>query len=185
VSRLTAALDDETAMDPLSLPDPATFSPLRHTHGAAGTRALGAEIAAIVQAGDALLLHGPLGAGKTCLVQGLCGALGCDDEVVSPTFTLVNRYRGRVTVDHLDFYRIDADDDLGDIGVHEILDELDAGRSLLVAEWPALLAPLLPRRVELLVLPGEDPQERRWYARGVPELPETWRALRRPEPEPC
>ena len=50
--------------------------------------------------------------------------LGLDDEVVSPTFTLVNRYPGPVTVDHLDFYRVEPEHDLGDIGVHEILDEL-------------------------------------------------------------
>jgi tRNA threonylcarbamoyladenosine biosynthesis protein TsaE len=164
-------------MDPLRIPDPASFAPLRQTTGAAGTRALGAEIAAVSRPGDALLLHGPLGGGKTCLVQGICAALGIDDEVVSPTFTLVNRYRGRVTVDHLDFYRIEPDHDLGDIGVHEILDELDAGRTLLVAEWPALLVPLLPRRVELLVTPGAAPELRGWRVRGVPDLPPAWAAL--------
>ena len=164
-------------MDPLRLPSAASFTPLRETRSVAATRALGAAIAAVVRPGDALLLHGPLGAGKTCLVQGLCEALGIDDEVVSPTFTLVNRYRSPVTVDHLDFYRVEPDHDLGDIGVHEILDELDAGDTLLVAEWPALLAPLLPRRIELLVTLGEDADQRCWHVRGLPELPAAWAAL--------
>ena len=164
-------------MDPLSIPAAAEFARCRSTRGAAGTRALGAEIAAVIKAGDALLLHGPLGAGKTCLVQGLCEALGSAGEVVSPTFTLVNRYPGRITVDHLDFYRVEPDHDLGDIGVYEILDELDAGQTLLVVEWPRLLAPLLPGRIELLAIPGTEPDARTWYVLGVPELPAEWAAL--------
>ncbi len=164
-------------MDPLNLPDPASFTPLRTTRSAADTRALGAAIASVARPGDALLLHGPLGAGKTCLVQGLCEALEVDGEVVSPTFTLVNRYHGRVTVDHLDFYRVEPDHDLGDIGVHDLLDELDADQTLLVAEWPVLLQPLLPRRVELLVAPGTEPEERRWSIKGVPDLPPAWKSL--------
>lgn len=164
-------------MDPLSIPDAETFARRRRTHGPAGTRELGAAIAAVIQPGDTVLLHGPLGAGKTCLVQGLCGALGVDEDVVSPTFTLVNRYPGPVTVDHLDFYRIEPEDDLGDIGVLEILDELAAGQTLLVAEWPNLLAPLLDARIELLALPGADPEERVWHVRGVPALPPAWAAL--------
>jgi len=164
-------------MDPLSIPAAVEFARRRRTQGAAGTRALGVEIAAVIQPGDALLLHGPLGAGKTCLVQGLCEALGSAGEVVSPTFTLVNRYPGRVTVDHLDFYRVEPDHDLGDIGVHEILDELDARRTLLVAEWPRLLAPLLPEYIELLAVPGTEPEERVWHVRGVPELLAAWADL--------
>jgi tRNA threonylcarbamoyladenosine biosynthesis protein TsaE len=172
-------------MDPLALPDPTAFARRRRTVGADQTRALGAAMAAVVQPGDAILLHGPLGAGKTCLVQGLCEGLGLTDEVISPTFTLVNRYPGSVTVDHLDFYRIDPGDDLDDIGVLDILDELDAGRTLLVAEWPNLLVPYLPARVDLLALPGQAADERWWHARGVPDLAPAWAALFDEAVPPC
>jgi len=161
-------------MDTLQIPDPAGFPVFCRTDGPEATRRLGADLAAVAQPGDVLLLHGPLGAGKTCLVQGLGAALGVADEVISPTFTLVNRYQGRQTIDHLDFYRIEADDDLGDIGVMEILDEVDAGSSLLVVEWPNLITPLLGDRIELLAVPGDEPNLRQWFARGVPELPAAW-----------
>ena len=146
-------------MDPLSIPDRAGFSRRLCVHGPDQTRALGAAIARVVRPGDAVLLHGPLGAGKTCLVQGFCAELA-------------------------DFYRVEPDDDMGDIGVMEILDELDSGRTVLLAEWPRLLASLLPRRVELLALPVDgDPDARCWYARGIPELPAPWHDIF-PEADP-
>ena len=157
--------------------DTAGFSRCRRVFGVAGTRGLGADMARIVQAGDALLFFGGLGAGKTCLIQGLCSALDVSEEVVSPTFTLINRYLGRVPVAHLDFYRIESGHDLNDIGVQEILEELDDQRVLLLAEWPGLLQPLLPRRLDVLAVCGEEPEERFWYLRGVPELPAAYEEL--------
>ncbi len=159
------------------LPGPESFPRWRRVRDPAGTRALGADLARVARAGDALLLFGELGAGKTCLVQGLCAELAVAEEVISPSFTLVNRYQGRLAVAHLDFYRLEPQHDLQDIGVHEILDELDDLRMLLVAEWPHLLQPLLRRRVELLARPGAAPTERLWYARGVPDLPARYAAL--------
>jgi tRNA threonylcarbamoyladenosine biosynthesis protein TsaE len=172
-------------MDPRRLPSPAEFTRCRTVIGESGTRALGAELAAVLSPGDAVLLHGSLGAGKTCLVQGLCAALGHGDEVVSPTFTLVNHYPGRRGVHHLDLYRIEPEHDLDDLGLEDVLDQLDDGRTLLVAEWPRLLEPLLPRRVELLATVGDEPEVRLWHARGVPALPEPVAALFPEEVAPC
>lgn len=165
--------------------DPAGFSRCRRVAGVGGTRDLGADLARVVCPGEALLLFGELGAGKTCLVQGLCAALGVIEEVTSPTFTLVNRYTGRLPVAHCDFYRIEPRHDLDDIGVHEILDELDAERLVLVAEWPDLLQPLLPRRLELLAVGGDEPDERCWYMRGVPDLPAAYARIFPEVRPPC
>ncbi len=172
-------------MDPLQLPDRDLFSRRRRVHGPDATRALGAELAAILTPGDALLCHGELGAGKTCLIQGLCAALQVAEDVLSPTFTLVNRYHGRLTVDHLDLYRIEPDHDLGDIGIHELLDDLAAGRTILLAEWPQLLLPLLPRRIELLAMATTEPDVRDWHVLGVPELPRAWQLLFPEAVAPC
>ena len=69
------------------------------------TEAVGAKIAASLASGDVVLVSGELGTGKTTLVRGACRALGVDDPITSPTFTIGHRYRGRVDVSHLDLYR--------------------------------------------------------------------------------
>jgi tRNA threonylcarbamoyladenosine biosynthesis protein TsaE len=160
--------------------------PVRNvTESAGATAALGAAAARLLQGGETLLLFGPLGAGKTCFVQGLCRELNVREDVISPSFTLANRYCGRLVVHHLDFYRIGPEDDLMDIGVDELLDEVSAGESVLVAEWPGRLVPLLPTRLEWLVLPGAGAEERIWHVRGVPTLPGAWRRLLVGEEWPC
>jgi tRNA threonylcarbamoyladenosine biosynthesis protein TsaE len=69
------------------------------------TEAVGAQIAAELEAGDVVTVSGELGTGKTTLVRGACRALGVDDPITSPTFTIGHRYHGRVEVSHLDLYR--------------------------------------------------------------------------------
>jgi len=99
------------------------------------------RMAASLSAGDVLLLSGPLGAGKTAFVRGLAQGLGiAEDEVSSPTFTIVHEYRGgRLTLYHVDLYRLDraATDDLG-------LDELGVADGVLAIEWPDRLTHVLP-----------------------------------------
>ncbi len=105
------------------------------TDSEASTVALGASVAGSLRAGAVVLLDGELGAGKTAFVRGMAAGLGAPEEdVSSPTFTLVQEYRGRIPLLHADLYRIDGAeaDDLG-------LDEL--GRDGVVAvEWGAKLA---------------------------------------------
>lgn len=147
---------------------------------AAETRDLGLKIANQLQGGEILLLNGPLGAGKTCLIQGVCEGLAVTEDVVSPTFTLVNTYLGRLKVHHLDFYRVEEGDDLTDIGVPDLLDEVWSGQAVLLVEWPQPLAAELPvdqPQIELLAVPGEEPDQRTWYLRAVPEVPAGWRWL--------
>ena len=100
-----------------SLPAAAEFEFHRLAHGPEGTAALGEEISGLLRGGEVILLHGSLGAGKTCFTQGMCRGLEVIQDVVSPTFTLVNSYDGRLLVHHLDFYRIEPGDNLMDIGV--------------------------------------------------------------------
>jgi tRNA threonylcarbamoyladenosine biosynthesis protein TsaE len=74
--------------------------------GSADTEAIGAELARTLAPGDVVLIEGELGAGKTTLVRGACRSLGVETPVTSPTFTIGQRYRGRVLVSHLDLFRI-------------------------------------------------------------------------------
>jgi tRNA threonylcarbamoyladenosine biosynthesis protein TsaE len=74
--------------------------------GSAGTEALGARIASVLERGDVVTVSGELGSGKTTFVRGACRSLGVAEPVTSPTFTIGHRYRGReVLVSHLDLYR--------------------------------------------------------------------------------
>ncbi len=160
------------------LPEAEAFAHRLKTEGADQTRALGQAVARLLHGGEIILLYGPLGAGKTCFSQGLCTELGVTDEVVSPTFTLVNTYNcQRLVVHHLDFYRVEPEHDLDDIGVPDLLDDVFNGSALTLVEWPEpFLRVLEPgdQRVELLVLPGDFPDERWWHLRGVPETPGPW-----------
>jgi tRNA threonylcarbamoyladenosine biosynthesis protein TsaE len=92
------------------------------------------QFGARLQGGEILLLSGPLGAGKTIFVKGICSALGIDEEgVTSPSFTLVNPYLGRLRLYHLDLYRLDE----GVTAAHAVdLDDLLADEtSVIVIEW--------------------------------------------------
>ena len=102
----------------------------------AETEAVGATLAARLEPGSRVLLYGDLGAGKTAFVRGLAAGLGIDpEEVSSPTFTLVQEYRGRLSLFHVDLYRL-APGEVDDLG----LDAL-AADGVLAVEW----AERLPR----------------------------------------
>ncbi|HZE63131.1 MAG TPA: tRNA (adenosine(37)-N6)-threonylcarbamoyltransferase complex ATPase subunit type 1 TsaE [Pyrinomonadaceae bacterium] len=106
---------------------------------------LGRQIGAQLRGGEILMLDGPLGAGKTILVKGLAAGLNVDpDEVTSPSFTLVNPYNGRLSLFHIDLYRLDA----GASAAHAVdLEELLTDeRAVIVIEWAERLGkyPLPP-----------------------------------------
>ncbi|MBK9775765.1 MAG: tRNA (adenosine(37)-N6)-threonylcarbamoyltransferase complex ATPase subunit type 1 TsaE [bacterium] len=169
------------------LPDEAGFPVGVVTHGPTATAGLGARVADLLRGGEILLLHGGLGAGKTCFVQGLCRGLDVTGEVVSPTFTLVNTYEGRFRVHHLDFYRIESTADLVDIGVPDLLDEVADGAAVIAAEWPGPLLGALGTLpfLELLALPLPAVDSREWRLRGRPEPAAAWRGIFAPGDGPC
>lgn len=93
---------------------------------------LGRSIGAALRAGDTLFAEGELGAGKTCLIRGVCAGLGYSGRVRSPSFSVVNRYEGRVVIYHVDLYRIPYDSpELEDISRQEPF----SGESVALVEW--------------------------------------------------
>ena len=106
------------------------------------TAAVGKRLAATLGAGDVVALTGELGAGKTCFVQGLTRGLGVEARATSPTFVLINEYRGRLPVHHVDAYRTAPATELIDLGLLELFD----GDGVTVVEWADRAASLLPDR---------------------------------------
>jgi len=115
------------------------------THTEAETAAVGRELARALRAGSIVLLWGDLGAGKTTFVRGLAEGLGIDPrEVSSPTFTLIQEYRGgRLPLFHVDLYRVESAE-VEDLG----LEELTTGGGVTAIEWPDRL----PRPLEEAVV---------------------------------
>ena len=120
---------------------------------ASATLAFGENLGAGVQAGEVIALVGDLGAGKTTLTQGIMKGLGYHGEVTSPTFSLVQEYRGgRLDVFHFDFYRVEEEHELIDLGWDDYLDR----QGLVIVEWPALHLDLLPKNTRWLKLSHEE-----------------------------
>ena len=132
--------------------------PALYARSEAQTREIGAALAKTLSPGDVVALYGGLGMGKTAFVRGLAAGLGLDEEQVSsPTFALVNEYRGAVTLCHFDMYRIDGEDDLCATGFFDYLD----GRNILAIEWSEKILDALPGgAVTVRFSPGEDEDSR-------------------------
>jgi tRNA threonylcarbamoyladenosine biosynthesis protein TsaE len=112
------------------------------SHSAADTEALGARIAAGLVAGAVVVVSGDLGACKPTLVTGACRALGVEEPVTSPTFTIGQRYRGeKVWVSHLDLYRLAGLEDEDPA----LLDDYLSPDAIAFVEWPAAAAGRLRR----------------------------------------
>ena len=101
------------------------------THSRAETVALGARMAAVLAPGSLVAFTGGLGAGKTAFTEGLAEGLGCTDPVSSPTFAIVNYYRGPKPLAHFDLYRISTENDLCAAGFYDYLDQ----GAIIAAEW--------------------------------------------------
>ena len=103
------------------------------THNTDETLQLGKSLGSKLIAGDLVLLFGDLGAGKTCLTQGICLGAGLDNNtyIRSPTFTLINEYQGVVPIFHIDLYRLETEAEIMNLGLEEII----YSEAITVIEW--------------------------------------------------
>lgn len=125
----------------------------------AETVAAGERLGRALVPGDVVAISGPLGAGKTRFVRGVCRALGTDRDVSSPTFTIVHEYAAPgLAVFHFDFYRIASPAELTQIGFAEYLDRGDA---VCLIEWADRVEEFLPSsRYDVRMGPGDGPDVR-------------------------
>ncbi|MEX2106382.1 MAG: tRNA (adenosine(37)-N6)-threonylcarbamoyltransferase complex ATPase subunit type 1 TsaE [Solirubrobacterales bacterium] len=125
------------------------------SRSAAETEALGARVAERLKPGDVVVVSGEVGAGKTTLIRGACRALGVEEPVTSPTFTIGQRYRGgRLPVSHLDLYRLESLEGEDPALLDDYLDP----DGVAFVEWPATGAGRLERpalQVRLAYSDGE------------------------------
>ena len=121
------------------------------------TQAVGEALGARLGPGAVVACVGELGAGKTCFLQGVARGLGVTTDVTSPTFVLVNVYRGRLPVYHMDAYRTESLLEVVDLGLEEMLD----GEGVTLIEWADKVRALLPARAIVVRITGLGDEPRR------------------------
>jgi len=127
------------------------------SHSPEETQGIGKKLGQMAQSGDVILLVGNLGAGKTCLTQGIAWGLNIDGYARSPSFVVVNEYKGRLPMFHIDLYRLDSIAEVADLG----LDDYLYGRGLCVVEWADKAMELLPPQNLLIKIDLLGDNERR------------------------
>jgi tRNA threonylcarbamoyladenosine biosynthesis protein TsaE len=120
------------------------------------TQELGKRLGKLALPGDVFLLVGNLGAGKTCLTQGIAWGLAIEEYTASPTFVLVRELYGRLNLYHIDLYRLDHIDEIADLG----LDDYLYGNGLCVIEWAEKGSSLLPQEHLLIEIGYVSDNER-------------------------
>jgi len=104
------------------------------------TKKIAQDFAKSLNSGDVVCMYGDLGAGKTEFVRAMAQEFGITDYITSPTFTIVNEYKGRLDLYHFDVYRIADSDEMYEIGYDEYID----GDGICVIEWAELIDDILP-----------------------------------------
>ena len=128
------------------------------THSPEETQAIGEQIGRKLKPGDVIALIGDLGAGKTCLTQGIArGVRIAPDQIVnSPSYILINEYEGKIPIYHIDLYRLQHIDEILDLGLDEYLE----GDGICVIEWADRMLELLPENAIHIQLAWEDESTR-------------------------
>lgn len=126
------------------------------------TQELGQRLGKIARPGDVVLLVGKLGAGKTCLTQGIAWGLSIDEYAASPSFVLVRELHGRLPLYHIDFYRLENLEEIAELG----LDEYFYGKGITVVEWAEKALELLPPERLLIEMEYVAETERRLHLKA-------------------
>ena len=128
------------------------------TNSPAETEALGKELAKELKCGDFVAMFGDLGVGKTAFVRGVASVLCPDVRVQSPTYTIVNAYRGKIPLYHFDMYRIDSEEALYSCGFFDYLDN-----GICIAEWCENITDFIPEGARLVTISktADSPDSRR------------------------
>ena len=128
------------------------------------TLEMGRLIGAILESGDIVALIGELGSGKTCLTKGMAKGMGVAENVpvVSPTFTLINEYPGKIPLIHLDVYRLSGPRDLEDMGYEEYF----YGGGIIVIEWAEKIRDILPAKTLFVSMRYLDENTREMILEG-------------------
>ncbi len=127
------------------------------SNSAEQTRKIGMKLGKLAASGDVILLVGSLGAGKTCLTQGIAHGLGIHEYTASPTFVLVREYRGKLPLYHIDLYRLDKIEEVTQLG----LDDYLYGNGVCVVEWADKGLSVLPKEHLLIEMQIVSPMKRK------------------------
>jgi len=120
------------------------------------TAELGVKIGNACKAGTVISLRGSLGAGKTVIAKGIAKSLGIEEAIVSPTFTIIQEYQGRLPLYHMDLYRLSGDDEFEMIGGEEML----YGDGITLIEWSEKIDDMLPENTIFISLEIKEDQSR-------------------------
>lgn len=127
------------------------------------TERFGMEIGSLLKEGDILCLNGDLGAGKTTMTKSIGLGLGVEEYITSPTFTLINEYKGRIPVYHFDVYRLENAHELYDLG----FDEYFYGNGVCIIEWADKIEKMIPKdRIVIDIENGNNENERILHISG-------------------
>lgn len=121
------------------------------------TEEFGIRLGKLLKSGDILCLNGDLGAGKTTMTKSIGIGLDVEEYITSPTFALINQYRGRIPVYHFDVYRLENADELYDLG----FDEYFFGNGVCIIEWAEKINKMIPKeKIVINIQKGNNENER-------------------------
>jgi tRNA threonylcarbamoyladenosine biosynthesis protein TsaE len=126
------------------------------------TELLGKNFASRLKKGDVIAFEGGLGAGKTAFVRGLSDGLGVLGEICSPTYSLVNEYKGKINLYHFDMYRIESVEDVYSTGFYDYLDCND----IIAIEWSENISNILPENTVFIKIEVIDENTRAFIIDG-------------------